>query len=174
MRVWSLQPRTIAYEVARGEIFRCDPELAECFNSDESFRFAYAWMIQRMDERIERPAHVKLPVWAWYRNYGANAKPDRRRALYRNYDKSEYALMELEIPENALLLSDFNDWHCVLNDCPNLPDEVWDELDDNAWDSFSEEEKLESWNDIFDKPDNRDFVQACFWEIKPEYLKKIW
>lgn len=174
MRIWSFQPRTVADSVARGETFRCDPKLAECYNIDESFQESYAWMIERMDERLVRPEAVDLPVWGWHRNYGANKKPDRRRGLYRNYDKKHWALMELEVPAHEVLLSDFDDWHCVLNDCPNLSDEMWETLSDDALDSITQEEKLSSWLDIFNNTDDKEHVQACFWEIRPEYLKKVW
>jgi len=127
-----------------------------------------------MDERIARFSDAELPIWGWYRSYGKQAKPDRRRALYRSYRKSSWALLELEIPDSEVLLSDFIDWHCVLNDYPNLPDEAWETMSDAEIDALTDKEKLDSWLDILKGVDERDHVQACFWEIRPEYLKKVW
>lgn len=168
MRLWTLQPSAIADQVESGERFSCDPTIAECYNLDEQFRASYHWLVAEMSPLIPRPEGVELPIWAWAKNYGLNQKPDRRRLLFSNYSKDD-AILELEVPDGLVLLSDFDEWHSVLNNCPIQSDEEWELEPDRE---FSEAEKLESWKQVF-AVESKDFVQACFWTIEPEYLVKV-
>lgn len=93
--------------------------------------------------------------------------------------------IELEIPDNEVLLSDSNQWHCVLNNDYNNPgrtEKEWDYYQDK-YDSLEfgyqkELIKIASWNDIFNviPPYNTGFascgkyIQAVFWEIKKENI----
>lgn len=52
-------------------------------------------------------------------------------------------LLTIEVPDNLVLLSDFDYWHCVLND-----GDIIFPIDDSA--VYSEEEKQKSWENIFD------------------------
>lgn len=168
MRLWTLQPSAIADRVESGERFVCDPALAECYNLDDQFRASYHWLIGEMTPTIPQPDGVELPIWAWAKNYGISQKPDRRRMLFNSYSKDD-AILELEVPDGLVLLSDYDDWHFVLNNCPIQSDEEW-EIDPDR--EFSEAEKFESWKQVF-STESKGFVQACFWFIEPEYLVKV-
>ena len=120
-----------------------------------------------MNGKISKPKNVSYPLWAWYKTYGENKKPDRRKSLFREYDHLD-TILELEIPENKVFLTDFDDWHYVINDFPYQTDEEYEENPD--WEP-SQEEKEKSWEVIFDLK-NKDFIQACVWEIKPEEVIK--
>lgn len=130
-----------------------------------------------MVRKTPRPENILLPVWAWYKNYGLQQKPDRRRSMFRNYESYD-AIMELEVPDELVILSDFDDWHCILNNFPIFTKEEESENYDwpNGYDEwglpiYDDEFKLASWERVF-RTDG-DFVQACFWAIEPEYLVKI-
>lgn len=168
MRLWSLQPREVAERLLAGERFVCDPVLAECYNLDDNFRQAYGWLIGEMEQTIPRPDSVELPVWAWYRNYGEQRKPDRRRMLYNRYPRED-AILELEVPDGLVLLSDFDSWHAVLNRFPILTEEEWEADPDRE---FSPEELAVNWRRVFDCG-SKSFVQACLWTIEPEQLLKV-
>lgn len=66
---------------------------------------AYQWMMQQMNER-----GIKCdcpPMWAWQRWSDESQKP----VLV----KGDYACIELDVPDELVLLSDFSAWDCVLN-----------------------------------------------------------
>jgi hypothetical protein len=177
MRLWTLQPVEVAAQVLRGERFVSDPLLAENYQ-DDLFQAPYHWLMECMEETIHRPADAAIPIWAWHTNYGLQQKPDRRRGLYRGYAKTSFVTLELEVPDELVLLSDFDDWHCVLNNFPVFTAEEEDEA--TAWPHgrdewgiplYDEQFKLESWRRIFRSDGS--YVQACFWAIEPSYLVKV-
>jgi len=105
-----------------------------------------------------------------------------RRAEFNNY-VGENVVIELEIPDDEVLLSDHENWHCVLNDwyLHDVNDEEgkWEENDawfDNLPSDVKESVKRNSWEKIFDKDETDndwDFVQATFWELRVEQVKNV-
>lgn len=82
-------------------------------------------------------------------------------------------LLTIEVADELVLLSDFDYWHCVLND-----GEIIFPYDAAA--VYSEEEKRKSWENIFDISCSFDgevhqslSTQATMWEIKSEWVKKV-
>ena len=105
--------------------------------------------------RVRLPAYSgACPVWFWF-----SPKPDLRHS--RHLARGERALrIELELPRELVLLSDFETWHCVLNrwhlSLPWAESRAW-ERKVRGFDQFRSElpEPLESelratWNRIFD------------------------
>ena len=97
-----------------------------------------------------------------------------------------HVCIELEVPDEEIVLSDFDAWHFVLNDfCnPQCSSEEEYEQWEKYYDSLSTEEqkkaRVESWNEIFDITPhenewnrNGEYIQATFWEIKPEYVVDV-
>lgn len=179
MRLWSLQPLEIAEKVAAGERFIADPKLAICYNLDKSFTESYHWLVDFMGETITRPQDVAIPIWAWHTNYGVQKKPDRRFGMFKNYDDGD-VILELEVPDELVLLTDFDDWHCVLNNFPIFSKEEEEQSEAGKWPAgyddweipiYDEDFKIESWRRVAHS--RGQFVQACFWAIEPEYFVKI-
>ncbi|MBQ9034234.1 MAG: hypothetical protein IJ107_06140 [Lachnospiraceae bacterium] len=57
------------------------------------------------------------PVWAWYMWEGARKKPDLRQKRWGYGWKGErFACMEIDIPEEKLILSDYDTWSIILID----------------------------------------------------------
>lgn len=136
-----------------------------------------------MKSRVGLPPNgVQYPFWAWALIDGVSKKPDLRRTEFNNYF-GENVVLELEIPDTDVLLSDEENWHYVLNDWylhdVNDENDKWEEVD--AWfDSLPSGEqgllKRKSWERIFDKHDadnGWNFVQATFWELKTEQVKSV-
>jgi hypothetical protein len=96
----------------------------------EDFIRPYQWMMKQMQKRIP-DYNGEYPIWLW---------PDKQDLRRRGYNERgmKAVYLEIEIPENQVLLSDFQAWHCVLNDFPLLDHE--DEIID----------KELSWERIFD------------------------
>ena len=72
------------------------------------FLEAYDWIKKFVPENNNN--NNNYPIWAW------NKKPDLRKKMFSDYIKSGEYLIELEVPDNLCLISDFSLWHCVLND----------------------------------------------------------
>ena len=96
-------------------------------------------------------------------------------------------LIEVEIPDNRIVLSDFDNWHSVLNKSYSYSqttnEKEFEETHEWLQSLPEEQRKLEiqkSWESIFDISiwDN-DFsrngiwVQATVWEIRKEYIRKV-
>lgn len=177
MRLWSAQALDV-YELIKDRgVYRMDPEKASCY---EDFREAYDWLVREMERKVgKRPDGVLYPVWAYAVYDGKSREPD----LYSlGGPGEEFILFELEIPDDRLVLTEYDTWHYVLNKwfyC-RVKDEE-DFRSRNDWfDALPPEEKEKvmerSWQAVFDTElrDNGEwdrngrFVQATFWELRTE------
>ena len=169
MILWTIQHRTAYEEMRRTGVLRANSK----YIFDESFRESYEWMADQMKKRIGKPpAGVTLPVWSWYQWEGKRKRPDMR-SHGRWSDKGvPIVLLTVDVPDEFVLLSDFDYWHVVLNggDLIFL-------IDDNV--VYSKEERQKSWEKIFDYECSYDeersiglSTQATMWEIKSEWVLK--
>ncbi len=188
MRLWTVQPYCVYETLQSDGIFRCIPELSSNLIYKD-FINAYDWLSKEMKERIGNPPEgVKYPIWAWFRVEGENKKPDMRKTEYKVSEKS--VILEMEIPDTDVLLTDHTMWHSVLNDFLNFKVNYVEGISDEEWDLLSEKEleyyyslsveeqrlyKENSWKRVICFPtDNYKFIQATFWEIKKSQIKKVW
>jgi len=185
MNVWTIQPVMAYQQLLKDGYFRCDPKQSVLLHEFE-YRKAYDWMNRQMEKRIERkPEGVKYPIWAWHTMDWQHKKPDLRRTEFR-YENEDMVCIELDIPDDDILLSDEENWHFVLNDsyfnCAGNEQE-YDEAEER-YDALTETEqqqlKEESWEKIFDvEPFENDYflkgryIQATFWEIKAEHIISV-
>lgn len=102
------------------------------------FPKAYEWLVDQMDKRIEGN-DGRYPIWLW------TEFPKEFRSYY-----PKGVVLKVEIPDEKVLLSNFDAWHNVINNtyfC--LTDEEWDateESDDVIVNGVSKED---SWLRIF-------------------------
>ncbi|XXF80180.1 DUF3841 domain-containing protein [Myxococcaceae bacterium GXIMD 01537] len=76
---------------------------------DSYMRPAYRWMARELANRVGPPPRgVRLPLWAWVE------RPDLRSGAHLRRG-TRGVLLELELPRRAVLLSDFERFHAVLN-----------------------------------------------------------
>lgn len=141
----------------------------------ETFVRSYDWMVCQMIARgIEKPENAKYPFWAWYKYSAEKAKPDLRHAGHAPRG-TECVCFELVLPDNSVLLSNFDLWHFVLNNRPILPDENWEQLCDE-FDSLLPDEqemvKQKSWENIFSDFDDSP-VQATFWKLELQTVRDV-
>lgn len=197
MRIVTYQPINFVSELIRqGDYITADTDKVdtELKKLSKDFEKAYNWMCIQMHHRVGHPPKdVKYPIWGWrvYDGLDMDTEEGITASAYsaRLNDGSPLLFqIILDIPEEKLLLSDVELWHFPLNGWPIIP--MCSQRGDNALtmilkdasskvcDQFTEE----SWKWIFeigrgsaymvgDTPGH--YVQATFWEIKPEYVVKI-
>lgn len=186
MKLWTIQDYTV-FEILKTQGSYCYNKtslMEDCFES------AYRWIGQQMKQKVGNPPKgIEFPIWAWYRIDGWNKRPDMRKAEFKVAKKS--VLLEIEIPDNEVLLTDFDNWHNVIYDAiyydaddRNLSEEEWEkavEKEDAYYETLSEEQqrtyKEKSWERIICSSHSNslpDYVQATFWELKKEQIRKAW
>jgi hypothetical protein len=92
---------------------------------DPVFAESYEWLYEQMSERLGE--HCSSAVWFWAKTTRSQLVDICRTAARH---ESSSVLLTCRIPRERVLLSHFNDWHCVLNDTINvlpLPGETEDE-----------------------------------------------
>jgi hypothetical protein len=183
MRLWTVQDKAAYDDLCKKGVLHCDKALVE-WVKDDFFKRSYDWLVSEMRERIgESPDGVEYPIWAWYLLSGKNVKPDFRRMEFRNYEGEQY-IIEVEIPDEDVLLSDEEMWHLILNDGyfakgAGKIDGGTEFDEDDAWfDSLPPDEqecvKHESWKKVFDKNCCPwDFVQETFWELRKDQVVSV-
>ena len=90
--------------------------------------------------------------------------------------------MELEIPDEDVLLSDFDSWNLILNNSLISDTEEEDLKQEAFYDSLpvtlKQEYKYKNWERIFDITPlhnewttRGEWIQATFWELKKDYIR---
>lgn len=170
MILWTIQSIK-AYESL------CDKGVLIAGDSHEIFEpswdSAYRWIANQMKIRIvEPPEGVKYPIWAWYQWEGKRKRPDMRSHNKVGIPGEKIVLLTVDVPDEQVLLSDFDDWHFVLSGLC-LEDEVSDK-------EYSQTEIEVSWNKIFNYENPAGgggslglSTQATMWLIKTEWVKKV-
>ena len=136
----------------------------------------YHWMAKQMRERLKVPTRrmITFPVWAWLK------KPNLRCERH-NY-RGAHVLIEFEMDE--ILLSDFDAWHCVLNQWymgtqketnQFERDRKKDGLELRAFEQLPWNFRIrmeKSWEKVFIIK-KKSVAQATMWEIPIENIKKV-
>ena len=192
MRLWTIQGIEIYEQLKHEGIAYC----TKPYWGDEAvFMYGYHWLTKQMKQRIGEPPidGIEYPIWAWYQYDSAKKRKPTRSPC--NIPEGISAYMEIELPDKDVLLSDFDAWHCVLNQGP-IDDwkriyKTIDVLEKESGRQFRYEEypqKLrdrieKSWEALFDL-DRRDDVvgrrhkrkrsiQATFWVLKQENIISV-
>lgn len=155
---------------------------------------AYTWMSGQMKQRIGCPdKEGVLPIWAWYQY---SSKKRRRPTIDKENQDGPSVLLEIDIPDSEVLLSDYILWHHVLNKysisskraylerrIAKLEKSVGKMLQFDKLPNDIQEEVKVTWERVFDL-DHRDpyyaphakrnrAIQATFWCLKIEQVKDV-
>ena len=183
MILWTIQPLKVYNSIINGTIYKSDGRYI-----NKNFKQPYSWMTEKMKEKIGKPPKgTRYPIWAWYKYDSKRKKPDLRNCGFGKQGE-KMVCIEIDIPDNEVLLSDFDAWHFVLNNCyydfKCKNEEQFNET--YKWiESLPKEEKQKeiekSWDNIFNITEdngewskNGHWVQATFWTLKRENIKKTW
>ena len=182
MRLWTIQPPEVFEKLQKDGRFVCDhryEDVALWHYND----YAYDWLAEQLRQRIgEPPEGVKYPIWAWHTMDWKHKKPDLRYGGYAKRGEKRI-LIEIEIPDDKVVLTDFDAWHYVLSDWyfdDAGSKEEWDSIHQwyDALPSDKQKEvKERSWLKIFDiSKYESDWmvrgreIQATFWELRAEQV----
>ena len=155
---------------------------------------SYLWLANQMDKRIGgRPHHTAVPFWGWYQFRDANhKKPDLRVRCHLDAG-TKGVRMELEIPDNEVVLSDFDIWCQILNkdyiptsekDYDNFYEmtDKWGLYGFKHWPKTYQKRAEKSWQRVFDMnfyaknfscPRDSKVIQATFWKISVAQIRDL-
>lgn len=187
MKLWTVQSEEVYKQLLKNGSLRAEISKSDCLEGGNCKEFidAYKWMIEQMKKKgYTKPDGCETPWWAWYRLNGENKITSEIENLCTPGKK--FKLIELEVPDKYVLLSDYDAWHYVLNKWwydDSTCEEEWEKNRD-WFDTlpYIERERLEkeSWQKIFDIgirksewTSNGLYVQAVFWELKAEYIVRV-
>lgn len=103
MRLWTIQHEAVLDVLRERGVFRADGRRIM-----RDFREAYAWLREQVKARV-RGAKGRPLIWAWHQ-----PKPDLRHTGLL-YTGTPGVRIELEVPDDRVLLSDFDGWHFRLS-----------------------------------------------------------
>ena len=199
--LWTIQTEDAYKKLLKEGRLITNPKFS-MLNLEIQYKIAYDWISDIMRERIERkPLDAVYPIWTWYSYLGKRKKPDLR---FNSHQKrgTKSVLLEISIPNDEILISDFEMWHYPLNlwyiPVNDEDDEEFDKKYSNARlklfcdcnmqnsdnsDAFiALQEMKKSWEKIF-IPDyeaqkriesgEKLELQATIWEIRLENVVKV-
>lgn len=182
MTLWTIQPEELYHSILKTGKYVCDPQK---FGMPE-FTEMYDWLVVQMRKRIgEPPDGVIYPVWAWHTQRSKRQKPDlRSERLANGYDGDKLVCLEIEVPDEQVLLSDFDLWSLILLDALITETEEEDNEIDKIYKALAPEKQLElkyeNWKRVFDitSLDNEwmrrgSWIQATFWVLTKDMIKKV-
>ena len=182
MILWTIQEEKVYLNLLDTGYYRCDfskSEMQDC-------KPQYDWLVEQMKKRIgDPPEGVSYPVWAWHTWWEDQKKPDLRNERWGNGWKGErFVRLEIEIPDDQVLLSDFDAWSIILLHGLLSETEEEDKLLNGRYAALpaDEQQKMQAinWEKAFDvTPKNNGWmrrgssIQATFWELKKEQIRKV-
>ena len=183
MILWTIQPEDVYELINRTGVYRCDGRK----KGMRYYREQYLWLADQMRRRIGPPPEgVRYPVWAWQRWDKDRLKPDLRAIRWFWGGKSNtFCRLEIEIPDEQILLSDFEGWAWnVLNrwlicytehECDEM-EMLYASLTPEGQKFMLEKNRERIFNiEPFDNGFARrgEIVQATFWELRLDQIRKV-
>lgn len=132
--------------------------------------YAYQWMIKQYKKRIKYD--INAPVWCWYRY---NGKTDLFNIGMHKYCENQ-AMFKLDVPDNLILYSDFENWNSCLNYGYIGKDDEDTEDFYSCCDMMTPENYktavTDSWKRVF-QVDKAKYVQAIIPYIDKHWIKEV-
>ena len=186
MRLWSIQT-VQAYEelLSKGVLYT--NEKLSMAHEEPIFKVAYRYMMKQFAFRLSTKIS-NYPIWSWYWYDGKlKPRPDLR-CKYYDTPGTKLVRLTLDVPDNEVLLSDFNLFYFVLNDwyIPKnqqdlekydklkitLTNDELNKLKQDSWDLIFDLEREDDDNFMFGKKDKK-IIQAITACIKIDQVKKV-
>lgn len=196
MQIMSVQYRIVVSHIMHGGIFYADPLHSPHLyslddpteNLNEGFVRGYTYMMDKMKSIGIIDPLMTTPIWGWYAYPSDDPSLSDLEALVDSTGEDDMVLL-LDVPDDLVLLSDFDGFHCVLNgyaatdlrvcqcDIPEVVDEEWN-LCPDCLESINMDDPgdiKKSWVHIFDIDalDKDAYIQAVFPRIETEWVIKV-
>ena len=193
MKLWTIQTTEFYDTLKKNGVVYCDRESWLC----QEYRDMYDWMANEMRKRIGNPPNpeVRYPIWAWYQYHSRKKPKPPISPNVLDSDQEVGVMLEIEIPDDEVLLSDFDLWHVPLNGHPISDDmklmhrfkafraTLGGSCDFEDYPEDLKHDIMITWSAVFDLRTklrqwmakamwNRS-IQACFWELKLEQVVKV-
>lgn len=167
--IYSIQPIEFVSKLKQeGVIFGDKNAIINRLKSEdmEDFVTSYQYLADKMNEK-QGSSYNALPIWFWFRFSRKSFRPDMRHCKTYVLRGHDAYLIEAELPLKQVTLTDYVDWHCVLNNwyCAKNDESKYDDFDNRLekalktkeihkfqFDDYPEEFKEEissSWDQIF-------------------------
>ncbi|MEH6945411.1 DUF3841 domain-containing protein, partial [Bacillus sp. JJ722] len=131
--------------------------------ADKYLKDHYKWMMEQMKEKFPNYDGSTYPVWVWKRNVSRN-----EQCLFKKGTKG--VMLTLDIQDEDILWSDFDSWHCILNNSPIVDnEEEWNDYLANEDDYLIEE----TWQKIFDFDYLRNADKEWHGEFNEEWIQGV-
>ena len=184
MLLWTRQPTKLYEEILRTGKYTFDKTKEPMRNDYEQ---AYLWLEEQMKSvGIVRKNPDDPLVWAWHTYACEHICPPLDNVDVWTYPRDE-VMLEVEVPDDQVMLSDFDKWHDVLNNwyCNSgLNEDDFDrEMDWFELLPLKKQEvvKKESWKRIFDTTrfyngwaSNGYYVQATFFGLTKDQIRRVY
>lgn len=194
MRIYTIQRIELYEDLLHNGIAYCDRESKMCCD----YRFQYDWMAGQMRKRVGMPIFegIKYPLWVW-QQYSSRKKTKPPMSPHDiPFRQEEAVMLELDVPEDQVLLSDFALWGLPLLNWgiygKREDKQLCKECDEyekihgkcNQMTDYPESIRfkiVESWDQIFNfdirdpyivtsRRQNR-CIQGTIWYLRKEWLK---
>lgn len=166
MKLWTTQSADAWAELQSKGVLRAPFSVTMAADPEwDNFAEPYKWMREQMIARGILPPQDHqdtYPLWAW-RDHVVAFEDWARNKRRSKFWRSQNVFLEVDIPDNQVLLSDFELWHLVLNGSTATPEEreEWPRLVLDF-----------SWEDPYYRI-GPPTVQATFWELRMEQVRVI-
>lgn len=181
--VWTRQHPQVLRTLEAGEVYRVDETHIRAKNDtiSEYYLELYRWYTRHGSALVPAPPGVEFPIWVSM----------SEESMLQPVEGA--VVLALEVPEQALIVTDVNKWGYRVN--------YWYIPTDPADEQRHEEELkrlgivnqtaliqtnkgnfyplikrkiIQSWDRLFTSPPaNREDAQGTVWELRPEWLKEV-
>jgi len=155
LKVWTIQPFAAWEQFQQQGVITCQARFVDSYDKP-----AYAWMRHQMARRL--PGYQgDWPVWVWVKWDKTSPRPDISAEGHFPHGQKG-VMLECLIPQESVLISDFELWHFVMNNqylsLSEAESEKWEAraASGTITPATLLEEKEKSWEKIFDFTSPRD------------------
>lgn len=177
MKLYTYQHKSVLEHINDKGFYKVDGRrsLAACWRG--GFKKGYDFIVKHLQEKDPNNYKATYPIWAFV---------EKSSPSDFGVKNTDTILLVLDIDESRVLLSDFINYHAILNNAYcNLDDEDWEEHEklyypnDEVYPQGISKEDYQkvvedSWINIFNIRDSKkEDIQANFWVIKKEDIVEV-
>ena len=181
MRLWSIQLKNAYRVLCEQGVLRTNEQYL--FPQGEfPLTHAYSWMIEEMKQRIGPPPHgVKFPIWAWVQWEGKRKARSIRQQGHAS-PGTPMVQLTIDLPDDQVVLSDFDLFQDACSragvresdlQLDDLQSPALNRLRQQAEQSWQKIFNLSFWNASLYGDPRRRTIQATFWELRVEQVRKV-